>query len=231
MFTPDADCDRLADRGFWNSDVRRRRCTPPIGPENAYSNAAYGLAGLFVLWQDWSDRGFVMAMCLGVLCWGSWVYHSRKTKPANRFDRVGMLMVFGGLNVLAIDAADPRIAGAMWVGALIVAVVFAYKLPDTNLDVLMGLFLAQAMIAAWLKGSVPLGALSMGLFLVGYGIWTADRKAGEAYAAWIHRDQSDPATKALPEPPDSPFGMWGHALWHVLTAAAIATMHLAVVTA
>lgn len=210
-------CRRLVERGPWTEDLLLRRCTPPIGPWNTWSNAAYAIAGAVVYGLDRTDRGAVMLLCLLALAAGSWAYHSAKTVRANRFDRVGMLMVFGALEVLAIDPHDPRIAGAMWIGALLVAVVFTYRLPKADLDVLMGLFLAVAMLAAWLKGSVALGALSMGLFLLGYGLWKIDRRVAEAMLA---------GTKPILPPR---IVQYHHGAWHHLTAAAIAAMHLAVI--
>ena len=83
------------------------------------------------------------------------------------------------------------------------AIAFAFVFPG-NLMVRMGLLLALMSVRAFLLGAPLLAGVSFGLFAMAMGAWLVDKK-----------------TEAL--------GRWGHGMWHLLTAAAIAIMFVALV--
>jgi hypothetical protein len=87
-----------------------------------------------------------------------------------------------------------------WVVALIaVGGAWVYRYAFTvNLNLMMGTFLA--VILATKQNTMAL--IALGVFLLAMGAWQMDRRR------WV-------------------LGRWGHGLWHVLTAAAIALMFVA----
>ncbi|MGD9525041.1 MAG: hypothetical protein AB7P61_07600 [Gemmatimonadales bacterium] len=197
-----ADCAHLRARGGWSEDACLGRCSFPIGPRNTWSNAAYVLAGVVVVLLDRTLAGWVMAGSLVMLGLGSGLYHGFKTLWANRLDHVGMYLTFGALAVHASAPRHPVTPWLMLVTGVALAVLLSYVIPRVSLDLQMGMLLWFSMIPAVLLGSASLALLSFGVFLAAYLCWQLDK----------HR--------AL-------LRLWGHALWHILTAAAIAMMYLA----
>lgn len=197
----DASCDHRRARGGWWEDATLERCAFPIGPRNTWSNLAYVGAGLTLL-AIGSPPATVMAGSLVVLGIGSGLYHGYKTIWANRLDHVGMYLTFGALSVHGIAPFHPTIPYLMITTGILLAVLFSYVIPGINLDVQMGLLLWYAGIPAFLGGHANWAVLSMAIFLLGFVAWQMDK----------HRLL---------------VGLWGHAIWHIATAVAIALMFMA----
>ena len=200
-----ADCGRKIARGGWGEDLALQRCEAPIGPRNAYSNAAYPLAGwVLPFLAGWTPATLVMATTLTMLGYGSYRYHAYKTVADNNLDRAGMYLVFGALAACALAPAHDMIALAMVTWGVVLATLFTYVIKSVNLDLQMGLLLGFAGTGALLHGDAGLAGISMLVFLA-------------AYAAW----QLNKSGRLVP---------WGHAIWHVFTAVAIDLMYLALIT-
>lgn len=197
-------CNRRQMRGGWAEDAALKRCVFPIGPRNTASNLAYPIASGVVLWLDHrTTAAWVMAIALALLGLGSGLYHGLKVVWANNCDRAGMYLVFGSLVVHGIVPAHPATPWLMAGTGLLLAASLVYAIPATNLDVQMGVLFWFAAIAAFLHGAVVLPVVSLLLFVVGYACWQLDKARA------------------------SVVGLWGHALWHILTAGAIALLYLA----
>jgi hypothetical protein len=196
------DCARLIARGGWGEDRALARCAFPIGPRNTASNAAYPMAGLALYLRYPTPETAAFAVCLLALGLGSAAYHGWKTIQTNNLDWAGMYAVFVAL---VLHAVAPGLGWWAWLTvptAGTFAYLFAYRLNGLGLNAHMGLFLLLAMLPPLLHGHALLALVGFGLFLLAYGCWTLD-----------HR------TRVM--------GLWGHALWHILTAAAIATVYAA----
>lgn len=193
---PDVSCPQRQARGGWWEDQLCGRCAFPIGPRNTYSNVAYPLAGAGLLYWDHSPAGWVMAGSLLVLGIGSALYHGHKTLWANRLDHLGMYLVFGALSVHGFAPAHPATPVAMLLTGALLALLLAYVVPRVSLDVQMGILVWFSALPGVLRGHRAEVMVAVGCFAV-------------AYLAW----QLDVAHRVT--------GKWGHALWHVLTAAAI----------
>lgn len=198
----DTDCYARIQRGRWREDLALQRCSAPVGPRNTWSNVAYLLAGIAAYWYDRDATGIIMGVALACLALGSGLYHALKTPATNKLDLVGMYFVFAALTMHAAAPDHARTALAMAGMAVLLAAVAVYLVPRTPLDVQMGLLLIFTAWPSAVYGDALLVFVAMVLFVEGYAAWHLDR-AGRL------------------------LGLWGHALWHVLTAAAIVTMYLA----
>ena len=196
-------CAHLQNRGGWREDRDLRRCAWPIGPRNTYSNAAYAIAAAYLLVARPDARTLVLAIALLLLAVGSSLYHGLKTRWANNLDRAGMYAVFGALGAHASVAEHPLAWLAMAVTGTLFAVLMVFVVANVSLDLQMGVLLYFTAVPAFMFGDRAMAAEAMGLFIVGFLCWHADR----ARLSFI--------------------GLWGHALWHLFTAAAIALMYLA----
>lgn len=196
-------CEHRRRRGGWTEDRALGRCAWPIGPRNTWSNLAYPAVGWSVLALDpASAMAWVFAGAMTVLGIGSALYHGFKTIWANQLDHVGMYLVFGSLLVAAMAPEHPYAPLAMAVSGLVLAVIFAYVV-KVSLDAVMGVLLWFTYVGVALEGDMLLGGISLALFTVGYTAW-----------------QLDKAKHPM-------IGLWGHAVWHILTAAALGAMFLA----
>lgn len=196
-------CQTLQQRGGWAEDVLDGKCDWPIAWRNTYSNAAYWLVAYLLLSvRPIVPAAWAMALALALLGLGSALYHGTKRGWANRCDVAGMYAVFGGLAVHALDPSHPMIPFLMVGGGAVLGYLFAFKLAAINLNAQMGLLLALASIRPMLHGGRWLAIGSLVVFGLAYEAWTLDRQR-----------------KLV--------GVWGHALWHVLTAAAIGLLFLA----
>jgi predicted membrane channel-forming protein YqfA (hemolysin III family) len=199
-------------RGGWAEDLALARCAFPIAPRNTVSNLAYAAAGLALFGQLDTAASAVMAAAMLCLCAGSAAYHGLKTPVANTLDRVGMYAAFGALAAYALAPAHPLV----WILMLVVSATAAATLTgEANrvpgaLTTHMGIVLGFVSPGAFFRGAPLLGALSLALFAVGYVAWKIDRRE------WLDRPDPLPRT-----------GLWGHAIWHGATAAALAVMFLA----
>jgi predicted membrane channel-forming protein YqfA (hemolysin III family) len=199
-------------RGGWAEDLALNRCAFPIAPRNTVSNLAYAAVGLALFGHLETAASAVMAAAMLVLAGGSAAYHGLKTPVANTLDRVGMYAAFGALAAYAVAPAYPLV----WVAMLVVSGVGAATLTaEANrvpgaLTTHMGILLGFVSPGAFFRGAPLLGLLSLALFAVGYVAWKIDRRE------WLDRPDPLPRT-----------GLWGHAIWHGATAAALAVMFLA----
>ena len=201
MSAINADLRHRKAVGGWAEDALSTRTAWPIAPWNTWSNAAYVLVGIAL-----GQTAPVVAIALGYLGFASGWYHGKpapieRTRDANRLDRSGMGAVFGALLAYGLGAPVPV--------QLVAAVVPAWIAARIGLKQSMTLLMAQLLWAPVLLG-----------FLVGSAWWTGASLLlfALAYVAW-HLDR---ARSRL-------VGRWGHALWHVLTAAAIGGLVLALI--
>ena len=192
-------CDRLRRRGGWAEDALAQRCSFPIGPWNTWSNLAYFLAGAWVVYQDASLSGWVMGWALGTLGMGSLLYHGYKSVEWNKLDRAGMYFVFGAMCIHALPA-HPWTPWFMLGTGLLLAVLFAYVLNNIDLDVQMGVLFYYSLVAGVMFGDRTGAMIAFAVFLLGFVCWQLDKRT-----LWL--------------------GRFGHALWHILTALAIAVMY------
>ena len=197
-------CEQLQARGRWWEDRVLKRCGWPIGPRNTYSNAAYAFAAGWLVWRFPSRETSVLAAALCLLAVGSGLYHGLKTKWANNLDRAGMYAVFGALGIYPSVVQHELAWAAMALTGVLFAVLMVYVIVGVSLDLQMGVLLYFVVVPAFLLGDHVLAGVSMGLFLLGYWCWHADL-ARRKYV-----------------------GLWGHALWHIFTAAAIPVVYAAV---
>jgi hypothetical protein len=202
FFTDSATCARLQNRGGWAEDRALRRCGFPIGPRNTWSNAAYVAAGFALLWADRTPPTVVMCAALVMLGIGSGLYHGAKTKWANKLDHVGMYLVFGGLVAHGVDPAHPYTPALMLVTGVLLAGLFSYTGIKVSLDIQMGLLLYLSSLPGVLLGNWAELAWGYGLFLTAFLAWHLDLRRSKLV------------------------GLWGHAVWHVLTALAIGAIYL-----
>lgn len=173
----------------------------PYAPLNTWSNAAYAFAGLWVLQHGIPTAGPV-ALALGLLAVGSGLYHATAQEWARRLDHAGIHAVFGALVVHGIAPLHPL---TPWLMAPLAAVLTAWFvwLRPTDLTSVLGLYLIAAFTPAFLRGSVDHAVAAFLLLAVAYLAWQIDQR------------------------PTIPLGRLGHALWHVLTAVAIALLYRA----
>jgi predicted membrane channel-forming protein YqfA (hemolysin III family) len=174
-----------------------------VEPFNTFSNLAY-FASAWIVFRTFPDLpGTVMAASLTLLGVGSSLYHGTKAMWGARLDHAGMYAVFGSLAIYCVAPPHPAMPWVMLGGAAAFAIGFAVVRPG-DLDARMGLLLALVSIRGFLLGRTALSGLSLGLFALAYLAWNVDCR-----------------TTIL--------SRFGHALWHLLTAAALALMFAAVV--
>jgi hypothetical protein len=208
--TPALLTDVKACRGHW-AEARLRHCEGglavtgiPVEPFNTFSNLAYFAAG-WAVWTTFANKpAAVMAASLTLLGVGSSMYHGTKTKWGARLDHAGMYAVFGALVIYCVAPTHPAVPYVMLGGAAGSAIGFALVDPG-DLNARMGLLLGLASIRGFLLGSVLLSGLSLGCFAIAFTAWQIDKR-----------------TTLL--------SRFGHAIWHLLTATAVALMFAAVVT-
>lgn len=200
-------CDRLVARGHWGEDEQLHRCHWPIGPRNAWSNVAYAVTGVIPFWLHRSPEAFLFLLAMLALCYGSFRYHAEKTIRANLLDRVGMFLVLVPLASLGVTRLlpwpiDPGIA--MVLPALVLTPLAVYYLPLKWMDAQIGLLVLLGSIGGVLRGDAWITAGALSSFTGGYACWHLDKD------------------------PRRPLGLWGHAIWHLLTALAFALLFLGI---
>jgi hypothetical protein len=195
--------------GNW-AEARIRHCEQglsvtgiPAEPFNTWSNLAYLAAGWVTLRVLETRPAMVFAAAMALLCIGSSLYHGTKAIWASRVDQSGMYAVFAALAFYGIAPEHPDIGFVMGAGAFVMAIGFAFVFPG-DLNARMGLLLLLLSARAFLLGSALLAGVSLGHFALAFALWNLDKR-----------------TAIL--------GRFGHALWHVLTAAAMALMFMAIV--
>lgn len=206
--TPALLTDVKPCRGKW-AEARLRHCEGglavtgiPVEPINTFSNLAYLAAGWIVASRFGNLAAAVLAASLTLLCIGSAMYHGTKAMWGARMDHAGMYAVFGSLAIYCVGPSHPALPYVMLGGAIVFAIGFAMVLPG-DINARMGLLLALMSIRGFLLGRTLLSALSLGIFAVAFVAWLLDQRTT------LH-------------------SRFGHAIWHLCTAGAIALMFAAV---
>jgi hypothetical protein len=186
-------CERRIARGGWAEDLTRQSCQGMIGPRNTLSNLAYAVVGIWTAWryQDSASAAFAVAMCL--LATGSALYHAQKTLPANRMDWLGMMAVLGVLLAHGWAPHAPAIGWLMLAGGGLAGYTYLSQRQLYFDDAVAAYFVVSSIGPAWRGQWLVLG-ISWLVFAVAYGVWQLDKRRSR----WV--------------------GVWGHAIWHVLTA-------------
>lgn len=186
----------------WSEDEELARRRPPYGPRNTFSNFAYLLIGVAVLLERFSESAAAMAFALLLLGIGSGLYHALKTRWANNLDWVGMYAVMG---VLVLHGIVPNAPGFL-LGAVstIGAVIALFAFEPTHEHLHMIVLFLGATIPSFVSGNRLLVLVAVTMFAAAYGCWQLDQRR-------VLR-------------------LWGHAFWHMLTAAAMGTLFLAQAT-
>jgi hypothetical protein len=187
----------------------------PQQPVNTYTNLAYVAAGVLVglLFDTGPAQVFMVSMTfLGL---GSALYHGLSVRWAGHLDVLAIYWVFLGLLLYAagrLAGTDPTLTSA---GMFVFAGLFASFLrlfrKDWSMNLKIGLMLGPVLVLelvyVWLNGT-PGGNLRIGiafaLFATAFLVWVLDRKR------WFRPRR------------------WGHGIWHLFTAAAIALLFVAV---
>lgn len=196
-----SDCQKRITRGSWAEDLELNRCHFPIGPRNTWSNAAYPLVGWSLPIIQPGSHSLAIASAMTFLGIGSALYHGFKTTWANKMDWAGMYAVFGAL---VVHASVPDHPSAAWIMVALggtFAWLFAFQLSQVDLHAQMGLYLSLTLIPTILLGNATLGWISLALFVIAFSVWQLDK------------------TRII--------RLWGHALWHILTAIAIGILYIA----
>jgi hypothetical protein len=202
--TPGLMTNVKACRGGW-AEARLRGCELGIGhtgipvePFNTFSNVAYLAAGWVLYRLLHTPAALVLALAMTLLCVGSSMYHGTKSMWGARLDHAGMYAVFGALVIYCIAPEHPAIQYIMAGGALAMAIGFSFVVPG-DLNARMGLLLGLMAIRGFLLGTPRLAGWSIGFFAVAFAAWLLDKHT----------------TK---------LSHFGHAIWHIFTAAAMTTM-------
>ena len=189
---------------WWEGEIRGCETWSkhlPVEPINTYSNLAYLAAGWITFRMIDTWPAVLFAVVMAYLCIGSALYHGVKTIWAAALDHSGMYAVFAALAFYAMAPLDPWIIVPMLIGSAAAAYFLRYEFQG-NVAVRMGIFLSLVLVGAIFRGDAWLGVVGIVVFAVAFGIWTM----GKQRVFW---------------------GRWGHGLWHLLTAAAIALMFVA----
>lgn len=200
-FISDPECQRRIHRGGWAEDEARGSCNVPIGPRNAYSNVGYAGWGFYLLVTSRSTLQTAMGVAMIMLAFGSWWYHSEKTIAGNNADWVGMYacaaVILGG--AIGVHTYEILIPIGM-----IFVVLFAWAINRVRFDAFMGVtFLVGAISAIARHGVSWMIVIATLCFALAYLAWQLDKRRNPIV------------------------GLWGHALWHLLTAPGLALLHLA----
>jgi len=176
----------------WAEAQALRRTSWPREPRNTFSNLAYLGGAVAVLARGQDLTRVVMAGALIVLAVGSAYYHSVETQRADNWDWAGMVLC---LTVLAVHALWPHAPGLALGAAMVALVLTLIYAPswDLHYDALLGVLFAAALLPTLVHGRLGLILAGVACFALGYAAWWLDR------------------TRVL--------GLYGHALWHVLTGA------------
>lgn len=193
-------CRELRARGGWAEDAAGYGCAIPIAWRNTVSNAAYALAGLWVVLTQSGAVRWVMGAALLTLAIGSALYHATKQIWANNLDWLGM---GASMMVLVVHGAFPEAEG-LALGAFSVGSVAALLIAQhMHFDEVMGALFVAAIVPAYLYGDKTLATASVVLFLLAMAFWQMDRKHWKIV------------------------GLYGHSAWHCLTSAAMAVLFAA----
>lgn len=194
-------------RGGW-AEGRLRGCHQgiaftgvPVEPINTLSTPVYLAVGWVTFRTLQAPPAIAFAVAMAFLCAGSGLYHGTKSLWASSLDHGGMYAVFATLACYALVPGHPAIVWFMAAFAVVWGMTFVFLFPG-NLNGRMALLLTLVSSRGFLAGTWTLALVSLALMALAVAAWTLDRR-----------------TRRL--------GRFGHAIWHVLTAGALATMFLA----
>lgn len=187
----------------------------PQQPRNTYSNLAYLAAGLYIQFTIGTDTAFVFAVTMTYLCIASALYHATSTGWSSVLDQTAILAAFPAIAIFAVaahlDAGNhPLTPLVMFVAAGLLSYFLSKqvrKYMRAVIAISLGLsylLLAGYMIRTHNLTPRPYLVWSLVLFAVGFGCWELDRRK------------------------KFPGKLWGHAFWHILTAAASALIFYAI---
>lgn len=189
--------------GGWAEDAKLRRKRFPIGPRNTWSSLAYALAGIYLVATGEGATRWVIAGGMVMLALGSAAYHCWKTHPRNLWnnaDWFGMAATMVPLSIHGLLHTSPGLPlGAFSIGLVAASLISMGK----HSDEIMGLLFLGAAVPPFLAGNHGPVLIAVALFALAMAFWQADRKR------WAI------------------VGLWGHSLWHVLTAVAMPQLYQA----
>ena len=159
------------------------------------TNLLYAVAGIIVILLGQTMLHAALAIALGLLTGGSWRFHETLKKADLMLDRLGMMFVGATLAGFALHAAAGGDPSWWLIGEISVVSLFAMFITEVNSFKWTGIFAVLALVGA---------ALVAG--------WWVLLPAGLFAVALLVRLVLDPGDTT-----------WGHAVWHVLVALAVAT--------
>jgi hypothetical protein len=190
----------------------RRLCAWVVEPSNAWSNLAYVLVGLVILWRLRGRPATALtAIGIGVILLGigSFAFHATGIRVFEVVDVSGMYVLSG----LGLTFALQRLLGwrdgpavAFLVGVILASSVLMVALGNDGIVVFAVQILAMVAIELVLRVRNPPGA----------GVWLLRACAvlAGAYAIW------NLDFRGIVCDPDNHL-VNGHAVWHVLTAVSV----------
>ncbi len=174
----------------------------PVEPVSAYSCVMYPAAAWVALQSVGGGPAVVFFVTMTFLGFGSAAYHGVKTQWAGKWDDAGMYAVFAGLGIYAMVVGHSWETWIMLAAAATAAVLLTYFVHG-NLIGRMGTLLAFTWAGVFTSGDVRLGLYSIGLFALAMTAWQLDKRSGL-------------------------LGRFGHGIWHVFTAIAMAVLFAAI---
>lgn len=184
----------------WAEDFYDLRPSFPKTVRNTWSNAAYLFAAAWC--AQYGASGIIVAAALVMLAVGSAWWHGARTTAGLTADRFAMHVVFAGLAWHSISPSALETPAAMlWIGLM--AGFFCTIRGYVWLTGCIALYLGTALAMTLVDGHRLMVGASLVAFGLGYWCWYRDR-------------QRDPR-----------LGLWGHAIWHKLTALGIALLFTA----
>ena len=175
-------------------------------PRNTWSNLAYFLGGFSLLFSPMPTKAAGVAWAaMTWLALGSARFHFHGTSWFRRLDHEGMYVAFGALAVFGWFPYARWAPVAMALAGIGLAFTFVYVRHSFSLDrqvIALGLL---GSLPSFLFGSWQVALAGLALIAIARIAWLEDRKV------------------VL----ESEFGLWGHAIWHALTAVGITLLFLA----
>jgi MFS family permease len=185
----------------WGEAIAAPRPRFPRELRNTLSNTAYLVAAAWCATQG--PVGWAMTIALVVLAIGSGSWHGTQQAWAQTLDRFGMHMVFAGLAICGVAPATWWAPWLMLAGGALAGYLLCVR-SYVSLTGSMAAYLVVAIVSAIVRSNGVALSYSLTAFAIAYGCWHLDHRT------------------------ERPFGVWGHAVWHIITALAIALLFAAV---
>lgn len=204
---------RACKGGWW--EAKLNNCQAGLlmvlqQPVNTYTNVAYLAAGFFLMFKLQTLPSYVLGLASLYLCAGSAPYHATSTRWAGSLDVSAMYAVFSANAVYALSAllgiSDALTALLMFVAAALAAYLLRYYYHGT-MEVKIAVFLVITYALILWSRHRNQARLFDGYLIASLVIFAL------AETAWL----MDKAGRF-------PLVRWGHGVWHILTAAAIAIL-------